>query len=263
MEDLFGGTAMAEGYASARPAVHALILAEVWKALEWNRRPGWALDVGCGAGLSTRALRPWSERCVGLEPAQEMLRVARREAAEARLVGGSAECLPLRAESVSLISAAGSLNFCNVERAFEEMRRVLAGGGALVVYDFSPGRRMRVSERLERWFEEFQLRYPRPAQGGVHLDPARLAELASGFERGQHSEFEGSLKLEADFYARYMMTETNVAHAVRQGVGLGGIREWVETTLRPVFEGRPQEVVFEGYWAVFYKPSSERIRLAL
>ncbi len=263
MKNLFARTEMAEGYATARPAVHGLILEQAWRALEWRRRPGWALDVGCGSGLSTKALLGWCEHCVGVEPAVEMLRLARRVAAPADFATGSAECLPLREESMAVITAAGSLNYCDAERAFPEMLRVLAEDGTLVVYDFSPGRRMRGTDRLEQWFEEFQRRYPPPPYRGLHLDPERLAELAAGFARGPFASFEDSLPLDAEFYGRYMMTETNVAHAASLGADQSEIRAWVEKTLRPVFDGRPQEVVFEGYWAAFYKPSSRSTRLAL
>lgn len=262
MENLFASAEMAKGYAASRPAVHGLILNQVWEALGKDAETKAVLDLGCGSGLSTRELLPGCGLCYGVEPAVSMLALAREVAPAARFAAGRAEQLPFRNGSFGLATAAGSLNFCDVERAVPELLRVLAPGGQLVVYDFSPGRRMRGSGALEAWFEEFQRRYPPPVAAAVPLDPERLAELAQGFTRGPHAAFEGGLMLEEEFYARYMMTETNVAQAVRQGADGGEIRAWVETTLRPVFEGRPREVLFEGYWAVFGKPSSERTRPA-
>ena len=96
----------------------------------------------------------------------------------------------------------------------------------------------------------------------IGVEPAvSMLKLARGLLRGPYADFEGGLTLEAEFYARYMMTETNVAHAIRNGAD-SEIRSWVETALRPVFAGRPREVLFNGYWAVFEKPSSETTRPA-
>ena len=262
MENLFSSAEMAKGYAAARPAVHGLILAEVRRNLGEGAQAARALDVGCGSGLSARELLPFCTTCIGVEPAVSMLKVARNVAKGADFVAGSAERLPFADGSIELMTAAGSLNFCDVERAFPELLRVLAGGGRLVVYDFSPGRRMRNSDALEEWFAEFQRRYPPPENAALNLDPEKLAGLARGLLRGPYADFEGGLTLEAEFYARYMMTETNVAHAVRSGADSGEIRNWVETALRPVFAGRPREVLFNGYWAVFEKPSSETTRPA-
>lgn len=262
MENLFATADMAQGYAAARPAVHGLVLREVWKSLGQGVRAARALDIGCGSGLSTRELLPLCGKCFGVEPAVSMLRLARAVAPGAEFAAGSAERLPFADGSMELMTAAGSLNFCDVERAFPEMLRVLAEGGRLVVYDFEPGRLMRDSDALEQWFGEFQRRYPPPVNAAVHLDPERLAKLARGFTCGPWARFEGGLALEAEFYGRYMMTETNVAQAARRGGDAGEIRAWVETTLRPVFAGRPREVLFDGYWAVFGKPSSERTRPA-
>jgi hypothetical protein len=49
------------------------------------------------------------------------------------------------------------------------------------------------------------------------------------------------------------MTETNVAAAVKSGVDEESIRHWCAESLKPVFSGQPQEVVFTGYIAYFAK----------
>ena len=56
---------------------------------------------------------------------------------------GTAEAIPLRDRSVDLITAAGSLNYANLDLFFPEAARVLLPHGVLVVYDFSPGRSFR------------------------------------------------------------------------------------------------------------------------
>ena len=128
MENLFASAGMAAGYASSRPPVHRLILEIAWPCLAGHQPPQRALDLGCGSGLSTRALLPLAAQCFGVEPAVSMLRQASAVAPVAAFAAGSAEQLPFGADSMDVITAAGSLNYCAVEQAFPEMLRVLKPG---------------------------------------------------------------------------------------------------------------------------------------
>ena len=73
MANPFGTDDMAAGYATSRPAVHLRVMEQVCGQL--GRRVPFqrALDVGCGAGMSTRALAGFARDCIGLEPADSIL----------------------------------------------------------------------------------------------------------------------------------------------------------------------------------------------
>jgi SAM-dependent methyltransferase len=240
---------MAKGYARSRPAVHPRILALVSEELGLRQPFECALDVGCGSGVSLKALDGLARRCVGLEPAESMLRWAREIAPTANLVRGRAENLPFRDSTFDLITAAGSLNYADLPSFFAEAARVLLPHGLLVVYDFSAGRSFRDSERLDEWFSEFRSRYPAPANEARELNPGILAQIRSGFQMRSHRLFEIGIPLEAGFYLNYMMTETNVAAALRGGASDSDIRQWCAETLSPVWGGLQREVVFRGYFA--------------
>ena len=64
-----------------------------------GRQADQALDVGCGAGLSTTALAPLARQVTGLEPVPAMLAHWRIVAPQARFVIGRAERLPFAARS--------------------------------------------------------------------------------------------------------------------------------------------------------------------
>ena len=76
----FATANMAEGYAKSRPAVHAHILARAYHLLQLNGLYSTALDVGCGAGISTKPLLPLARHCIGIEPAESMLQWATQTA---------------------------------------------------------------------------------------------------------------------------------------------------------------------------------------
>ena len=99
---------------------------------------------------------------------------------------------------------------------------MLAPGGAALVYDFSPGRSFRDWEALDEWFAEFERRYPRPKGEAREINPEILAGLDRRFKVREHARFEIRIRLDREFYAGYMMTETNVALAIRRGLRPGG-----------------------------------------
>ena len=121
--------------------------------------------------------------------------------------------------------------------------------GVLVVYDFSAGKSFRTEGSLDEWFSRFFSRYPPPVREARELSPSILAELNSGFRVDTHQHFEIGITLTPDFYLDYVMTETNVAAAMRRGVPHSEIRSWCAETLQHVWKGADREVLFRGYFA--------------
>jgi SAM-dependent methyltransferase len=252
MSNPFVDAHMAAGYAAARPPVHPRVVSLLG---EWlgGRRVDVAADLGCGAGLSTRPLLGLARACVAFDPAESMVRAARRVVPEAAVMVAAAESMPLADRSIDLLTAAGSLNFArDLDAVWPEAARVLSQRGSLAVYDFSAARAFddEPTPVLGAWFEGFLVRYPRPASQAIPLSPAILAARARGFRVERGEDFEVSLELTPEFYVRYLLTETNVQAAVRRGTPVEDIHSWLTTTLHPVFGGRPRPVRFGGYLAL-------------
>ena len=255
MRNLFDTPQMAAGYATSRPAIHPQLIERMRDRLAGSPRIRWALDVGCGAGLSTAPLERIAQCVIGIDPSIEMLRCARTVAPGALFAAASAEALPVPGEFVDLITAAGSLNSADLTRFFPEARRVLTPAGRLIVYDFQTGRDFRDSAQLSRWFDEFERRYPWPPSRDI--TPESLVLSPFGLRASGHERFEIALTLSPDEYLRYVLTETNVAAAIQRGYGAQEIRAWCEQTLAHAFP-RPAEVLFRGYICYIEKTEWER-----
>lgn len=249
MPNPFADTTIAAGYAAARPPVHPRVLAmsQEWMGRRQVRR---AVDLGCGAGLSTRPLLDMARLVVGFDPAEAMVRVAPSICPRARFLAAAAEAIPLPDASVDLLAAAGSLNYADdLDAVWPEAARVLTRDGVFAVYDFSPGRRLDDTDALNHWFDAFTARYPYPASQAVSLSPGILAVRASQFSVVRAETFTLPLPLTQQAYLDYMLTETNVQAAVASGVPLEHIRQWCAATLTGVFGGHARPVVFTGYLA--------------
>ena len=117
------------------------------KAVDWIApyRPRRILDIATGTGdLALEAARLAPDKIVGVDIAEEMLRIGRRKVAaaglEERIVlqRGDAERLPFSdAQFDAALVAFGVRNFENLQRGLEQIRRVLRPGGVLVVLEFS------------------------------------------------------------------------------------------------------------------------------
>jgi SAM-dependent methyltransferase len=244
MTSSFEQAGMAAGYARFRPPVHREILELAFAAGTVFQR---ALDVGCGAGVSTQALAGFADFAIGMEPVASMLPKS------PGYFAGAAEAIPVRSDSIDLITAAGSLNYADPDLFFREAARVLHASGLLIVYDFEPGRSFRDSSALDDWFRAFVARYPWPPHEGRELNPEILSDLAVGFQLERQQSFQIAIPLARAFYLEYMLTETNVAFAIRSGAAREEIRSWCAKTLDAFWEDGEREILFCGYYARFTK----------
>lgn len=99
------------------------------------------IDVGTAAGHTALALAPGARRVLGLDPAEAMLRQARRLAGERGIANldlavAFADPLPCRDESVDLVTCRlAAHHFPDLPGAIFEVARVLRPGGRFLVID--------------------------------------------------------------------------------------------------------------------------------
>jgi SAM-dependent methyltransferase len=202
--------------------------------------------VGCGTGLSTKALVDLADEVVGIDASVDMLRHACRPS-RLRYVASEAETPPFRPRTFGLAVACGSIDWVDRPRFVPRVAELLERGGWLVPLDFGDTGRSPEVPGLARWYDEvFQARYPRPAS----RDPLVTAQEARrhGFEAPVHREFASFASFTAAQYAAFLMTESNVIAAVEYGSEAADrVRAWLGSELLALFGEGPRPVAFTGY----------------
>jgi ArsR family transcriptional regulator len=149
------------------------------------------VDLGSGTGRMLTLLGPRAEQAVGLDLSQQMLNVARRHVAEARLARcelrhGDIFDTRLPEASADLVVVHQVLHYLtDPAAAVREAARIVAPGGKLIIVDFAPHgheflreqhqhRRLGFSDaEMDRWLAEAGL----PQVGEAALPPTRADGL--------------------------------------------------------------------------------------
>ncbi len=117
---------VADAYERARPGYPD-------DAVRWltGETPLDVVDLGAGTGKLTRSLVALGHRVTAVEPLPEMLEHLRAALPDVTALSGSAESMPLRSESVDVVTIAQAFHWFDHGPALAEIARVLRPGGAI------------------------------------------------------------------------------------------------------------------------------------
>jgi SAM-dependent methyltransferase len=103
------------------------------EAIAWllGERPLEVLDLGAGTGKLTAALLAAGHRVTAVEPLVQMRTILSDRLPRARALAGTAEQLPLEADSVDAVTVGAAFHWFEQSRALAEITRVLRAPGVL------------------------------------------------------------------------------------------------------------------------------------
>lgn len=223
----------AERYARERPYVHPTVVRRIAPLVGAVER---ALDVGCGTGMSTRALAPIARVVVGVDPSLGMLACA-ESSAEIRYAVATAEVLPFDADTFDLLTAGLAFHWFDRARFLPEAARVLRPAGWMTIYNSWFGGAMRENPAFAEWLRSrFLERFPTPPR---NREPLSMEELAAhGFELIDEGRYEHDVRMSPERLVGYLTTQTNIIAALEaERTTLAEIGEWLLASVSPMFSG--------------------------
>jgi SAM-dependent methyltransferase len=236
---------VAPAYAAARPDVHPHFVDAARRLIAAPAVLARGLDLACGTGLSSRALRRLAPRVLGVDPSTPMLRQAAPEAGVA-LVAARAEALPARDGAFDVASIGCGYHWCERERLLAEVARVLRPGGWFLIYDsellgWPDGSREPVERLREAYWSELPPCPRNPSfEPGSHLRaPFALHGSASVAER---------IRLSPSGLAELSLTQATSVAAIASGRrSRRALRERLHACLAPLFaDAAARELLFGG-----------------
>ena len=204
----FVGGDVAARYASARPGLHHHVTTLLADRIPPPRR---ALDLGCGTGLSTAALRGFAEMVVGVDVSSGMLAARNRNAGI--YVLATAERLPFADAAFELVTVASAIHWFGGQ-AIQEIGRVIGGDRWLVVYDVWFRAEMAGINEFAEWMRaEGSARY-RPVP--KHDDSPSTVTKA-GFAQAWEADLRYEIEMTRDELVNYLMTHSERIAAIQSG----------------------------------------------
>jgi SAM-dependent methyltransferase len=237
--NFFAPKAAAERYAHGRPYFHPLVIDRIKTHLGLTAPVERAIDVGCGTGLSTLALKPIAKQIVGVDSAVEMLALAPPDPAITYAVA-PAEHLPVADHAFDLMTLCSVFHWVDRVAFLAEARRVLQLHGWLVVYDNYFTAQMAENVTFHSWAREVYLhRYPSPPRARTGFTPEDAAH--AGFDFAHHDQYDNEVRLSVDSLINYLVTQSNIIAAVEGGrESLADVQQWLREQLLPLFDNRTQ-----------------------
>lgn len=243
----FDSKRIAEGY-KERPFLHKQVIEQFLKdSLEQQYQNG--LDVGCGAGLSAKALKMICRNVTGTDISPEMIAVAQEICGEEGYT-----FFPCKAEEVphpdvpyDIVTAAGVVQWVDRDAFLRNLHRIMCPDGEVLIYDFCISDRMAGCEAYTAWWHEQYLKeFPKPYRNEQVWTQADVEP--AGFRMVKQIPLELSYEFDLDAFVKFMMIQSNVNVRIEGNErSADQVRRWFYETLADIFASGKQTVFFTGY----------------
>lgn len=241
----FNEQRIAEGYAK-RPWLHKGVMEQIKRDCSIESQEN-GLDVGCGAGLSTKALRLICNHVTGTDISPEMIAVCNKLYDDAYdFYVAKAEETEVPETPYDIITAAGVINWVDRERFLSNVEKILKTNGLIVIYDFWITDKMIHNKEYTKWYQEqYLIKFPKPYRKENVWKQNDLTEM---FIMEKQTKYDLQYEFELDEFVDFMMIQSNVNEAIEKGhISLQEARDWIRKGLERIFDDEKRILIFEGY----------------
>ena len=235
----------AERYARGRPYCHPQVIHAIKAYLALTGPVEYAIDVGCGTGLSTLALKEIAQKIVGTDISAEMIAFAPVDP-QIEYTLAPAEALPVRGAYFDLMTLSCVFHWIDRGAFFKEARRVLRSQGWLVVYNNDFTAQMLENRAFQPWFQEtYFKKYPTPPRNWDKF--GMEASEKEGFHFRKQEGYQNPLKYSLKDLVDYLVTQSNVIACVEGGSQtIEAAINWLAENIQPFFGERTEATFIFG-----------------
>jgi len=244
--NFFAHKSAVERYAQHRPYFHPLVIEKIKSYLDLETPVERALDVGCGTGQSTTALKEIAKSVSGIDVSEEMLGLATQQPG-IEYCNASAEDLSMFDDGTfDLITASMAIHWFDHKRFLSEANRGLKIGGWLLPYTNGFHGQMKENKSFELWSSEiYPDLYPIPPRNATPLTTEMANEF--GFSSFHMEKFQNEVQFTAEELSAYLTTQSNVIAVVEQGTELiEDVYPWLVSQTEPYFHSTKATFLFGG-----------------
>lgn len=244
----FDTARIAEGYGKDRPFLHPQVMEEIKRELSLYHTMQQGLDIGCGAGMSARALKMLCENVVGTDISPEMIRAAKKLCGEDGYCFQCCKAEETRVEvPCDMVTAAGMINWVDRDALLHCLNPAMKTGAYLVVYDFWITDEMQGADAYREWWHQSYLpKFPKPFRKENIWTNDEAAPF--GYTMRSQKELRLSWEFDLDSFVRFMLIQSNVNEQIARGNVLPEqMQEWFYHTLASIFHGQSKILFFTGY----------------
>ncbi len=250
---------MAKRYAKGRPNFHPFVIHQIKKFLKITEPLPFVLDVGCGTGLSTLALKEVASKIIALDISTEMLALAPKSSNIHYLLA-SAENFPINEKIFDLITISQAIHWLDKEKFFREAEKVLKQNGWIVAFDNYYTAQMTDNERFNIWHRQKYLqKFPSVPKNkrSFQMESENPGEFIL-FEEEWH---ENIIELSSTELVEYLITQSNVIAVVENGTQtIDAVTKWLTGEIRPFFESEAKKKIIFKAPVWYLRRKSREIR---
>lgn len=239
-ENYFNPKSVAKRYLKGRPQYHSFVIGKIKESLAIKESVSFALDVGCGTGFSSVALKTIAKRVVGIDLSREMINLA-IEADGVEYMVSSAESLPVFDDKFDLITVSQAIHWIDRTKFFAEADKVLKPNSFIVAYDNYFLGKIKTNPDFNIWFKEIFLQnYPTPPRTRKEFE--KVSENPQDFVLVKEEWHENTIGLSKQKVVDYLITITNVIKRVENGEKtIEEVSNWLSDEIKPFFTEKEKE----------------------
>lgn len=245
---------IAQGY-RRRPFLHRQVIERFQREVT-SRTFEQGLDIGCGAGLSAKALKLICRHVTGIDVSAEMILAAKEVCGneeDFEFMAGQAEKLPAFAQKFDIVTAAGVDQWVDMPLFLKGLWDKMNSRGYLLVYDFCISDKMKGCTAYTTWWYDVYLKaFPRPYRNEAVWTGEAVAQC--GFWMMDQVQYEMAYEFDLDSFIEFMMIQSNVNAKIEgEGRSTAETAEWFRQSAGPLFQegdgeqGALRTLLFTGY----------------